>query len=175
MCVCVCVQLAPGVDPKTVVCEYFKQGICAKVPVWSCTPMRVWTSMCVCVCGCVSRKVLTCVCVWAYCVCVSAVYLSVVVLAWRAGLLCMCECACAIPAFTCACACVWYLLQGKKCKFAHDLTVSGKGRLDLTRDLRDVRAEEEGGDGMQGGEYTHTVHGMHMGVAVTLCEHGRVC
>lgn len=34
------------------------------------------------------------------------------------------------------------LLQGKKCKFAHDLTIGSKGRLDLSRDLRDVRAEE---------------------------------
>jgi hypothetical protein len=33
--------------------------------------------------------------------------------------------------------------QGKKCKFAHDLTVGSKGRLDLTRDLREVRDEEK--------------------------------
>jgi hypothetical protein len=42
-------------------------------------------------------------------------------------------------------------MQGTKCKFSHDLTMGSKGRLDLHRDLRDVRAEESS-EAKEGGE-----------------------
>jgi hypothetical protein len=43
------------------------------------------------------------------------------------------------------------VMQGTKCKFSHDLTMGSKGRLDLHRDLRDVRAEESS-EAKEGGE-----------------------